>query len=77
MKNIKIPDTVEIIENSFNYCSSLEKIEIPRSVTFINKGCFGEATNLKEIIIHNTEGAIADQPWGCIYGDKAVHWVGN
>lgn len=77
MKNIKIPDTVEIIRNSFNYCSSLEKIEIPRSVTFINKGCFGEATNLKEIIIHNTEGAIADQPWGCIYGDRAVHWVGN
>ena len=77
MKNIKIPDTVEIIESSFNYCSSLEKIEIPSSVTSISRSCFGEATNLKEIIIHNTEGAIADQPWGCIYGDKAVHWVGN
>ena len=35
MKNIKIPDTVEIIENSFNYCSSLEKIEIPSDA--INK----------------------------------------
>ena len=77
MKNIKIPDTVEIIESSFNYCSSLEKIEIPSSVTSISRGCFGEAKNLKEIIVYNTEGAIAGQPWGCIYGDKAVHWVEN
>lgn len=77
MKNIKIPDTVEIIENSFNYCGLLEKIEIPSGVITIRNDCFRDATNLKEIIIHNTEGAIAGQPWGCIYGDKAVHWVGN
>ena len=77
MKNIVIPSTVQKIGDSFNFCSSLEKIEIPSSVTTIQNNCFNAATNLKEIIIHNTEGAIADQPWGCIYGDKAVHWVGN
>ena len=77
MKNIKIPDTVEKIGSSFKFCSLLEKIEIPSSVTTIHNECFRSATNLKEIIIHNTEGAIADQPWGCIYGDRAVHWVGN
>ena len=77
MKNIVIPSTVQKIGDSFNFCSSLEKIEIPSSVTTIHNDCFSNATNLKEIIIHNTEGAIANQPWGCIYGDKAVHWVGN
>ena len=77
MKNIVIPSTVQKIGNSFNFCSLLEKIEIPNSVIFIKEECFKSSTNLKEIIIHNTEGAIADQPWGCIYGDKAVHWVGN
>ena len=77
MKNIVIPSTVQKIGDSFNFCSSLEKIEIPNSVTTIHNYCFNNATNLKEIIIHNTEGAIAGQPWGCIYGDKAVHWVGN
>ena len=77
MKNIVIPSTVQKIGDSFNFCSSLEKIEIPSSVTTIQNNCFNDATNLKEIIIHNTEGAIAGQPWGCIYGDKAVHWVGN
>ena len=77
MKNIVIPSTMQKIGGSFNYCLVLTKIEIPNSVTTIRNDCFNNATNLKEIIIHNTEGAIAEQPWGCIYGDKAVHWVGN
>ena len=77
MKNIVIPSTVQKIGDSFNFCSSLEKIEIPNSVTTIHNDCFSNATNLKEIIIHNTEGSIPGQPWGCIYGDKAIYWVGN
>ena len=77
LNEITLPNTIRKIGGSFNSCISLQKIEIPSSVTTIRNDCFNNATNLKEIIIHNTEGAIADQPWGCIYGDKAVHWVGN
>ena len=77
LNEITLPNTIRKIGGSFNSCISLQKIEIPSSVTTIRNDCFNNATNLKEIIIHNTEGAIANQPWGCIYGDKAVHWVGN
>ncbi len=77
MDSIIIPNTVEKIEGSFNYCDSLLKIEIPNSVKEIYSSCFSNCINLKEIIIHNVEGSIKEQPWGCIYGDKAIHWVGK
>ena len=77
MKNIVIPSTIKKIGVSFNYCSSLEKIEIPSSVTDISNSCFSMSQQLKEIIIYNVEGSIAGQPWGCIYGDKAIYWLGK
>ena len=77
MTNIIIPNTIEKIGTSFNYCDSLTSIEIPSSVTEISTYCFNNATNLGEIIIHNTEGSIQGQPWGCIYGDRAIYWVGK
>ena len=77
LNEITLANTIRKIGYSFDSCISLQKIEIPNSVTTIHNDCFNNATNLKEIIIHNTEGAIAGQPWGCIYGDKAVHWVEN
>ncbi len=77
MKNIIIASTIKKIGVSFNYCSSLEKIEIPSSVTDISNSCFSMSQQLKEIIIYNVEGSIAGQPWGCIYGDKAIYWLGK
>ena len=77
MKNIIIPNTIRKIGLSLNYCHSLEKIDIPNTVIEIYSECFKNSNNLKEIIIHNVEGSIEGQPWGCIYGDKAIYWVGK
>ena len=77
MKQIVIPNTVNKIGNSFNWCNRLEKIEIPSSVTSIATSCFSQAESLKEIIIHNTVNSIADAPWDCVAGDRAVYWVGE
>ena len=74
MTNIALPNTIEKIGDSFNYCNSLTSIEIPSSVTSIGTGCFAEASNLKEIRIHKTKGSIAGSPWRCIYGDRAIIW---
>ena len=74
MTDIVIPNTIEKIGSSFNYCSMLEKIEIPESVTSINTGCFSNSSNLKEIRVHKKKGSIIGSPWGCIYGDKAIIW---
>ena len=76
MMSIIIPNTVETISNSFNYCNALESIEIPNSVTKINSSCFNNSANLREIRIHKKEGTLEGAPWGCIYGDRAIFWVG-
>jgi len=75
MTNIILPDTLEKIGNSFNFCISLTTIEIPSSVTKISNSCFNSCgNNLKQIVIHKPKGTISGSPWGCIYGDKAVEW---
>lgn len=51
MKSIKIPETVTEIKNSFNYCNSLTKIEIPHSVIKINSTYFANSPNISEVII--------------------------
>ena len=45
LKKVVIPNTVEKIGGSFNYCSALEKIEIPSRVTSISTSCFSNSTN--------------------------------
>ena len=75
MTNIIIPNTVEKIGSSFNFCSSLTSIEIPSSIKEINTSCFDNATNLREIRIHKkNDGTLTGSPWGCIYGDRAIIW---
>ena len=69
--NCQIP---EKIGRSFNSCNSLTKIEIPNSIKEINNACFEGANNLKEIRIHKKRGEVTGDPWGCIYGDKAIIW---
>ena len=75
MTNIIIPNTVEKIRGSFNYCTALTSIEIPSSIKEINTSCFANATNLREIRIHKkNDGTLTGSPWGCIYGDRAIIW---
>lgn len=75
MTSIILPNTLEIIGNSFNYCTKLTKIEIPSSVTEIDSSCFSNCgNNLREIIIHKPKGTLSGSPWGCVYGDKAITW---
>ncbi len=72
LESVSIPNTVEKIGSSFNFCNSLTTIEIPSSVTNMSNNCFLESPNLKKIIIHNKD--LKGSPWGCIIGDKAVEW---
>ena len=74
MTNIQLPNKVEKIGSSFNFCNSLTKIEIPISIKEINSNCFNDSVNLKEIRIHKKRGEVTGDPWGCIYGDKAIIW---
>ena len=72
LESVSIPNTVEKIGSSFNYCNNLISIEIPSSVTNISSTCFSNSPNLKEIIVHNKD--LKGSPWGCVIGDKAVIW---
>ena len=74
MTNIQLPNKIEKINLSFNFCNSLTKIEIPSSIKEISINCFSTANNLKEIRIHKKRGEVTGDPWGCIYGDKAIIW---
>lgn len=74
LESIIIPNTVTKIGTSFANCNKLTKIEIPSSVTEIGTGCFGNCTNLTEIIVHKKKGEISGSPWGCIYGERAIKW---
>lgn len=76
MTEIILPNTLEKIGSSFNYCTSLPRIEIPNSVTSISVNCFSSCGNtLKEVIIHKAKGSISGSPWGLQYGDKGITWV--
>ena len=72
---IEIPESVEEIKRSFNYCRSLTKIEIPNSVNKIEGQCFDYCINLNEIKINKEKGSIEGSPWGADKGDKAVIWL--
>ncbi len=74
MTSMKLPNTIEKIERSFNMCNALESIEIPSSVREIDTSCFSNSTNLRKVIIHKQKDDISGSPWGCIYGDKAIIW---
>ena len=71
MTNIIIPEGVKEIKNSFNYCSNLEKIEIPNSVESIGANCFANCSNLGKVTIYN-EKLLETAPWGATKGDKVI-----
>ncbi len=74
MTKVTIPETVKKIGGSFQYCRSLTKIEIPKSVESISTTCFSSSESLKEVIIHKAKGSIAGVPWGATIGERAIIW---
>ena len=75
MTSIKLPNTIEKIGSSFNYCTSLQSIEIPSSIKEISTTCFSNSINLREVIIHKkNDGTLTGSPWGCMYGDRGIIW---
>ena len=75
MTQITLPNTLEKIGSSFQFCSSLTSVEIPSSVTSIGAKCFTSCgNNLREIRIHKPKGSITGSPWGLQYGDKGIIW---
>ena len=71
MTNVVIPDGVNEIRDSFNYCSKLTSIEIPNSVEEISEYCFANSSNLEKVTIYN-EKLLETAPWGATKGDKVI-----
>ena len=74
MTEIELNNKIKSISSSFNYCTQLQRIEIPSSIESISKNAFDNSTNLKEVIIHKEENSIENSPFGNIYGLKAIKW---
>ena len=75
MTNVIIPDSVIKINNSFNYCSGLVSIEIPRNVESLSDSCFVQCKNLNKVTIYN-EKLLETAPWGATKGDKVIDFKG-
>lgn len=67
LKEIVIPDTVEIIdEGAFYLCENLERVVLPKNLKRICGRAFGECKNLIDINISETIGYIAADAFdGC------------
>ena len=75
MTNVIIPDSVTKIEQSFNFCSGLVSIEIPRNVESLSDSCFVQCNNLNKVTIYN-EKLLETAPWGATKGDKVIDFKG-
>jgi len=76
LKEIIIPNTVTSIKlNAFEEYRGLTKITIPNSVKMIGNLAFTKCDNLREISIDNKVGNINGNPWGCVYGGRAIKWL--
>ena len=71
-----------VIVNDFLYSNyvayktwiSNEEINEEKVEKILDKYNKIDANNLKEIRIHKKRGEVTGDPWGCIYGDKAIIW---
>lgn len=75
LKSINIPNSViEIGDNSFNQCKSLETVEIGSGISKIWSTAFTGCTALKTIVINKPQGSVSDAPWGAT--NATVVWNG-
>ena len=75
MTDVIIPDSVTKIGGSFNYCSGLRNIVIPKSIESMSKYCFQNCQNLNKVTIYN-EKLLETAPWGATKGDKVIDFQG-
>ncbi len=61
LSSVKLGGVTDLNYLAFAYCSSLEKITIPKGVTSIKNGSFGECSRLKEVTLPNGLQEIAYQ----------------
>lgn len=50
LKNIVVPEGVEVLYKSFNQCTSLEEVDLPSTLTTIDEYSFSGCTNLHTLI---------------------------
>ena len=75
MTKVIIPNGVTKIDRSFNYCSGLTSIEIPKSVESISEACFDQCSNLDKVTFYNKD-LLETAPWGATKGDKVIDFKG-
>ena len=60
LKSIDIPSVIKIQKYCFSGCYSLEKIELPKTLTFLDDYSFSDCTSLKQIYLPSTLSHIGD-----------------
>lgn len=74
IKNIIIPNTVEVIENyAFGYCINMTDLDIPASVTSIGDSAFYHCINLTSLSLHNGLREIGGFAFGYCINLKSVN----
>ena len=76
-ESIVFPTSVEKIEINALFDATTKKIEIGSNIKEINLSAFNGANSLSEVIIHKNKNDIPGSPWGNVFGDRAIFWVGE
>lgn len=53
LKSIKIPESITALNRCFSFCSSVESISIPKSISIITANLFEGCYKLKEVVLHD------------------------
>ena len=53
LKSIKIPEAIAALNRCFSFCSSVESISIPKSISIITANLFEGCYKLKEVVLHD------------------------
>lgn len=74
---VKIKEGVEKIgAGCFSYCTQMEKLIIPDSVTYVGSQAFWECSNLKDIVAgYNISEMGSNVVWGTPYEDTSANWT--
>ena len=64
IKGNRLKGLTSIPAYAFTGCYNLTSITIPSNITSINKTAFSECSKLTTINVSQSEGVLADAPWG-------------
>ncbi len=75
LKEIELPNSVKnIYDNAFDASTNLQRVQIGSNIEKISKIAFTNCSSLREIVIDKKENEIANAPWGCPFGLRAIKW---